>query len=349
MVAFGTGLVALDVVQSGESSETARAWAGGTCGNVLTVLAYLGWEAYPVSTLGIDEASSLVLDDMRRFGVNIDLIRFSEDRKTPIVLEVIKEKRDGEVRHRFLRLCPSCGNWLPSYRPLGLREAMAFGDTERLPDVFFFDRASRGTLYLAQKFASTGAMVIFEPSSVSDKRLFEEAIRLSHIVKYSKDRLLELGGISHRLPQIEIQTQGAFGLRYRKHEYNGIQGEWRELLAYRQPVVRDPAGAGDWCTAGLIHALFRFGPVRVEDVTDDQLTDSLRLGQTLAALSCAFEGARGLMYGLRPHEVGEIVADVLNGGSLPRVDECYDARPYRRQMQSVCPHCQIPGREKSGH
>lgn len=80
-MAFGTGLVALDVVQSGESSETARAWAGGTCGNVLTVLAYLGWEAYPVSTLGIDEASSLVLDDMRRFGVNIDLIRFSEARK----------------------------------------------------------------------------------------------------------------------------------------------------------------------------------------------------------------------------------------------------------------------------
>ena len=44
----GTGLVALDVVVSGDD---VKYFAGGTCGNVLTCLSYLGWDAKPVARL----------------------------------------------------------------------------------------------------------------------------------------------------------------------------------------------------------------------------------------------------------------------------------------------------------
>jgi len=54
---FGSGLIALDLIVSPESSSSFQAHAGGTCGNVLTVLAYLGWASYPVARLGDDAAS----------------------------------------------------------------------------------------------------------------------------------------------------------------------------------------------------------------------------------------------------------------------------------------------------
>lgn len=42
----GTGLIALDVVIPNEPRSLPQLWAGGTCGNVLTALAYLGWDSY---------------------------------------------------------------------------------------------------------------------------------------------------------------------------------------------------------------------------------------------------------------------------------------------------------------
>ena len=44
-VVVGTGLVALDVVINSDVHRPPRLWAGGTCGNVLTILSYLGWHA----------------------------------------------------------------------------------------------------------------------------------------------------------------------------------------------------------------------------------------------------------------------------------------------------------------
>jgi len=53
----GTGLIALDMVFNGDRGESPRFWAGGSCGNVLTILAYLAWHSYPVARFGDDEAA----------------------------------------------------------------------------------------------------------------------------------------------------------------------------------------------------------------------------------------------------------------------------------------------------
>ena len=44
---FGTGLIALDLVISSDPATPVQSWVGGTCGNVLSILAYLGWDAFP--------------------------------------------------------------------------------------------------------------------------------------------------------------------------------------------------------------------------------------------------------------------------------------------------------------
>src|SRR5690606_31370429 len=52
----GTGLIALDVVLDDNEPDRQRCYAGGTCGNVLTILSYLGWLAVPVSRIRRDRA-----------------------------------------------------------------------------------------------------------------------------------------------------------------------------------------------------------------------------------------------------------------------------------------------------
>jgi sugar/nucleoside kinase (ribokinase family) len=67
-VIVGTGLVALDVVMNTDVHRPPRLWAGGTCGNVLTILRYLGWQAYPVARLNEDPPSKHLLRDLRKWG-----------------------------------------------------------------------------------------------------------------------------------------------------------------------------------------------------------------------------------------------------------------------------------------
>src|SRR5438445_330736 len=61
-VAVGVGRLTLDVIVRGD--EAARSQAGGTCGNVMADLAYLGWQAYPLTDLGDEplEGPSLLIE-----------------------------------------------------------------------------------------------------------------------------------------------------------------------------------------------------------------------------------------------------------------------------------------------
>src|ERR1044071_1853044 len=67
---IGTGLIALDVIVKRASQPSGR-WTGGTCGNVMSILSYLGWGAYPVARLNGDDASKQVLQDLERWGVRL--------------------------------------------------------------------------------------------------------------------------------------------------------------------------------------------------------------------------------------------------------------------------------------
>lgn len=57
-LAIGTGLIALDIVES--DSFVFRS-AGGSCGNVMTMLAWLGWDALPVGRIGGDVCGTIQL------------------------------------------------------------------------------------------------------------------------------------------------------------------------------------------------------------------------------------------------------------------------------------------------
>jgi fructokinase len=189
---FGAGLIALDLVVSSDPQMPVRSWAGGTCGNILSILAYLGWDAYPIGRLNSDPASIRVRSDMQRWGVRLDYASCKPTAHTPIIVQEIRRGRDGRPKHWFSWSCPRCGQWLPAFKPVTAEAAEVVTQGLAGASVFFLDRLSRAGLTLARSASDAGAVVVFEPSGKGADKLFGEALQLAHIVKYADERLIGL-------------------------------------------------------------------------------------------------------------------------------------------------------------
>ncbi|RWK95010.1 MAG: carbohydrate kinase [Mesorhizobium sp.] len=319
--AFGTGLIALDLVTSANLNLPILAWAGGTCGNVLSILAYLGWESYPIARMNGDPASERVKADMSRWGVKLDFASCEPTSHTPIIIQEIRRGRDGSPTHRFSWSCPRCGQWLPSFRPVTRHAVDVVGDEIKRAQVFFLDRVSRAALTLAARAADAGAIIMFEPAGKSDPKLFAEALQLAHIVKYADQRLSDADGAmtSGTATVLEVQTTGIQGLRYR-HRLAEHPSDWVHLPAVSAPQLVDNCGSGDWCSAGLLSKIAPAGLSGLRSANIEHLTDALRYGQALAAWNCAFEGARGGMYAVERERFDDLIGKILDGclgGPIP--------------------------------
>lgn len=318
--AFGAGLIALDLIVSADSPSSNQVHAGGTCSNVLTALAYLGWDSYPIARLGDDAASQVVRADLIRWGVHLDHASCTPSAHTPIIVQQIRRKRDGTPTHSFSWACPRCGKRLPSFQPVTRTVVEAIAPDLKRANVFFMDRLSRGILNLAALAAESGALVMYEPSGVAQPRLLNEAITLAHVVKYSETRITQVEGLWSRgaATMIEIQTLGERGLRYR-HKLGGKRTGWLTLPAIVAPRLVDTCGSGDWCSAGLLAEIFRLQPAGLQKLKSAQLKQALQFGQALSAWNCGFEGSRGGMYALTKSAFEKQIAELLAGNvpSLP--------------------------------
>ena len=291
----GTGLIALDVVIAEGSKTDPLLCAGGTCGNVLIALAYLGWDAYPIARLRDDAAFKRIREDLTSWGVKLDFVTQSDSGSTPVVVQHIHSPESGRT-HSYSRKCPACGAWLPWYKAVRANAVPEL--TPRLPktDVFYFDRTSRGAVDLAQSARAAGALIFFEPSAESDPNHLKEALKAAHIVKVASDRLRSNEALlTSKNPSLVIQTLGSRGLRY-SSSFSSGRRSWKALQPYEIDVVRDTSGAGDWCTAGIISVLGCLGPEGLARASKDVLLAALERGQAMAAWACQYDGARGGMY-----------------------------------------------------
>ena len=321
-VAVGMGLVALDAVFSTNGHVAPQYYAGGTCGNVLMILSYLGWRSLPVSRLRSDRAGERLVQDLRHWGVSTEFVTQSPEGSTPVIVQRIRRSAGGVPRHSFSWRCPSCGAHLPGYKPVLASGIEAIALNIPRGAVFFFDRVSRSTLLMAKISRKRGAVVVFEPASIGEPSLFKEAWELSHIVKYSHERLREMAELGLGQTQssgvlIEIETIGAEGLRYRSRLPRAVAG-WISVPAYSVSDIKDTSGAGDWCTAGLLNALATKGATGLARTTQSKLQTALENAQALAAWNCHFEGARGGMYHYTRAQLSATVKRIIRGVTSAR-------------------------------
>lgn len=255
-----------------------RAAPGGTAANVARALASLGWEVDLVGRVGDDPAGNLVIDRLSQSGVRTDHLRRDPNWRTPVL---VQEAHRGDHRWRFR--CPVCGERFATHRPPPEPDADVLLGEINAPDVFFFDRASRFTLRLAEEWSLRGTFVVFEPSSLGVASLFMRAVGAANLIKFSSQRsgsfLSVLGGAESAI----VETQGGLGARFRMPSSD----KWHHVPAPSLRHFVDSAGAGDWTTAGLLDQLLGESG---EIVELEGIISALQSGQVLGSRACSWEG-----------------------------------------------------------
>lgn len=308
----GTGLVALDVILNGAPTTPAKLCAGGSCGNVLSILSFLGWESKPIARLSDNGATEKLFKDFLNFEVDTSLITTTEDGKTPIIIHRILKGKDGSPRHKFEFKVPNTNEWLPRYKPVLASNVEKLVNRQPIANVFYFDRVSRSAIDLAKYYKENGALIVFEPSSLKkDDKHTLECLELTDIIKFSHERI---NNYSELFPQphsrLEIETLGKDGLQYRlKSDKNSY---WKKIPPYTIELIVDSAGAGDWCTSGIINELGFDGISSFREATEDDIIRALKIGQALGSINCKYDGARGIMYNIATDSLIEIVEAIIN-------------------------------------
>lgn len=289
-IVLGAGLISLDVLIWDGKLIPVGYYVGGTCGNVMMILAHMGWESYPIARLDGTKDTDRVLADMVKHAVHTDFVSTS-DGKTPVIVQRNFITKDGTPTHKF-ESRNNIGRFYLDFKSLTMKQADAV--IERLdfvPKVFFFDRVSPAIQKLATTFKEKGSVIFFEPSSRGgDVKRFNRCVEIADIVKFSDQRIKDAVQFNCLKDKLFVQTQGARGLNYR------LNSEWIHLEPFLNEHVVDTAGAGDWTAAALINGLFKDKEIkRIADYSASEIEKALNDAQKVGAQSCSYEGARGMM------------------------------------------------------
>ena len=289
-ICVGAGLISLDVLIWDGQRVPISYYVGGTCGNVMMILAHLGWEAFPIARLDGTKDGVRVLEDMKRHNVHTDFVS-TQDGKTPVIVQRNFINKDGIPTHKF-ESRNNMGRFYLDFKSLTLKQANeVIEKMDFAPNVFFFDRVSPAILRLAESFKEKGSVIFFEPSSRGgDVKRFNQCVEVADVIKFSDQRIKDVEQFESYKDKLFIQTQGAKGLSYR------LNSGWKHLEPVANDKVVDTAGAGDWTAAALINNLFKnkvmFG---ICNLLESDLETALNEAQKVGAESCSYEGARGMM------------------------------------------------------
>lgn len=293
----GTGFAVLDRVYA-KREKTFEA-LGGSCGNVLVSLAMLQRSVFPLLALGDDAVGNSLVDEFVRAGADTRFI----SRRYGMLSPILAQWLDPDIgQHSFSFICPETEKDLPPY--CSVDDVEVEGATPALSAcaVFYTDRLNRSTFRAMQTAAQSGALVFFEPSAIEDEELFDRAIALCSIVKYSSEQLSErLSGLKDHA--IAIVTHGADGLEVKRN------GERVWCAAIKAPLVRDTCGSGDMVSVGIIDWMLTHHRRGAAQQSLHDFLPGVVAGQRLAAINCAYAGARGIFL----HHGASCARSILDG------------------------------------
>ena len=264
---------------------------GNTCGNVATILPYLGVQTYPIAHLDLSEQGSQIKSDLQRYGANVRFVENNENGGTTLLRCTHKrDKMTGEHTISFRATSP--GSRFPKRRFIRvLDEAPAFLETlDFVPDIFFFDAAEAGLRYLAGELRQRGTLVYFEPESDADKKKFLKAVEVSDIVKFSHEKVGDLSFIDQYTNKLFIRTMGTEGL-----EFNLCGQGWVKITSVPNDNIVDCEGAGDWTTSQFIACLCERDILTVTQMTAEVVKDCLQIACATASRSVSYLGSKGMI------------------------------------------------------
>jgi len=263
---------------------------GGTCGNVMCILSWLGWKAMPEVSLDDSPVGLKIASDLARYGCDLRHVTNTPGGGATVLR--CTHKRDAEGNHTIaFRATGPGGSRFPRRHFLRSRdEAPAFLDRlEEVPGVYFFDDPAAGHRLIARTLRERGTLVYFEPSGIESKADLE-AVAASDIVKFSGTHVTDLTFTDRFPDKLFIRTLGEDGLQFRLHG-----GPWIHVDPVPVPDVVDWEGAGDWTSAAFLTQLAA-ADVPFGELTGSTVRECLTAAQTVASQSVCFLSSKGLIH-----------------------------------------------------
>lgn len=315
----GTGNYSFDIIVQREypipgklrkfNENIVKMEIGNTCGNVMTMLPYLGVKTYPVAKLDVSPQGYQMKRDMKAYGADVRFVSNTLKGGTTIMRCTHQLDNDGNPT-----MIPKSSTAGKVWNGLSARPSRKYlssqnGEVDALvnamdftPDVFFFDTAQAGHRMLAERLHEKGTLVYFECDDDGHKkkdektrksvyRAFLRCVVASDIVKMSEERIQDLSFADDYQDKLFIQTQGSKGLRFKLRG-----GDWIQLDPIVNPDYQDYEGAGDWTSSTLIAALCSRNLLKMSDMTEAAVKEALTLAQQVASYSVGFMGSKGMIH-----------------------------------------------------
>lgn len=325
---LGLGLMCLDIVYY---NGMPKIMSGGSCANVISVLAQVGMNCTVLREKYSDSFESVLYDSLSAFGVKQTLYK-NTSLETPRVIELLDESH-----HDFLTWCPKCGKkvlniHMPTVNNITKVDSIQLKDFELL----YCDRTSKGIIHLMDVIHENNGLVVYEPNSGRNLKSLLNSAKHADIVKFSNQRISF--SIANQLRETSnlkmiIVTMGEKGLMFSHVCQNGKMSDWIEVKSeFKGPIV-DASGAGDWLSAGFIVELINNDLDNNSFYSSRKLSEMLAQGMKYSQLCCASIGAQGVFY-------SDASLDVLK--RLSNRDSALKGHSINSEyntLNNICPYC----------
>ncbi|MBQ4260865.1 MAG: carbohydrate kinase [Ruminococcus sp.] len=306
------GEILIDLTYSGRDKGVPvyTANPGGAPANVAVAAARLGADAAFIGKVGRDYYGDFLRATLTENGVDISGMLVDND--APTTLAVVSVSETGERSFSFYRR--NCADTLLSSEEistelLGNTRFLHFGSVS-LTD----DPARTATLFAAQKAKELGAVVTYDPNYRANLWNSEEeavermksVLGFVDILKISDEELPLLTGTDDPVEgtrqlsdtygiSLILLTLGPDGAFYRRGEETGKAEGFKVKVA-------DTNGAGDTFFGSFLSRMITLGVYRPEQLTSEQLYESVRTANLAASLTTSRHGAIPAMPDLKELE-----------------------------------------------
>lgn len=262
---------------------------GGSCANVLCILANKGWTAMPLLNLYDCTDWCRIDHRLQYYGCETRFLKI--DNAGTIINNYRQHLYDCKTGKPIIKdLVFGLLGTEPEWEKLCNHDSVdaVLERIEAVPDVYYYDIDCMNTREIASRLIERGSLVLYR--ELSKKPLTEhiDAVKTSDIVMFCSDYKKDKTFCQQHNDKIFIQTLNVGGVNYRLRD-----GEWVHLQPIETDDVIDWDGYYDITTALFLRVLFRNGKPSVATLTDQEVIEALSHAMRKASKYSSYLSSKG--------------------------------------------------------